>query len=321
MKRFLCGSLKKTIVVTAATVFLCAVAFFISAPWLTRWYLQANHLADHDGYYLSNGFIIEQTGTLNEKSVQRFAEKVRTLIDTVLTNANAYYYAVVPEKGWFTAEQGWPTLDYYAMEAQLQHLLNGTATYIPIANTLSLEDYYYTDRHWRQEQLFPVVHALGDTMNFSISASEFTQTHNGSFRGAYPKSLHRFTASDTLTTLTSSILERVQVDNLQAPKLQSIYGFPTESSKESSYNFFLAGASPLIQIHSPHSRSERHLIIFRDSFASALAPLLCHEYRNITLVDLRYFSSVLLPDYLNADHCDILFLFSTAIINQSIMLR
>lgn len=61
--------------------------------------------------------------------------------------------------------------------------------------------------------------------------------------------------------------------------------------------------------------------MFRDSYASSLVPLLLGQYRKVTLVDIRYMVSGLVPQYVEFNDQDVLFLYSTYVVNQSAMLR
>ncbi|MBQ7871482.1 MAG: hypothetical protein IJ357_05025, partial [Oscillospiraceae bacterium] len=65
----------------------------------------------------------------------------------------------------------------------------------------------------------------------------------------------------------------------------------------------------------------RHLILFRDSFGSSLAPLLLDSYGKITLVDLRYVSSALLDGLVDFTDADVLFLYSTTLLNSGSILK
>ena len=66
----------------------------------------------------------------------------------------------------------------------------------------------------------------------------------------------------------------------------------------------------------------RHLVLFRDSFGSSLAPLLLGSFERITLVDLRYISAARLTDYADlSDATDVLYLCSTAVWNNGGTLR
>ena len=63
------------------------------------------------------------------------------------------------------------------------------------------------------------------------------------------------------------------------------------------------------------------MVLFRDSFGSSLAPLLLQGYRKVTLVDIRYMDPKLLGDYVNFQSADVLFLYSTLVLNSSGALR
>ena len=88
-----------------------------------------------------------------------------------------------------------------------------------------------------------------------------------------------------------------------------------------SYDVFLGGATPLIEIYNNGASTNKELVIFRDSFASSLAPLLLDGYKKITLIDLRYLDSDLLNEYISFSNQDILFLYNTTIINNSNVLK
>ena len=93
------------------------------------------------------------------------------------------------------------------------------------------------------------------------------------------------------------------------------------SDTDKSYDLFLSGSVPLQILHSPNAATDKELIIFRDSYASALAPLLCEVYRTVTLVDLRYIGSAVLGDYLDFSDQDILFLYSTHVLNRAMIMK
>ena len=57
--------------------------------------------------------------------------------------------------------------------------------------------------------------------------------------------------------------------------------------------------------------------IFRDSFGSSIAPLLSEGYAKITLVDIRYLRADLLERFIEFKNQDVLFLYSTSVLNHS----
>lgn len=80
---------------------------------------------------------------------------------------------------------------------------------------------------------------------------------------------------------------------------------------------FLGGSKSLLTIENPCASGNRELILFRDSFGSSLAPLLAEGYARVTLVDIRYISPALLSRYVDFHGKDVLFLYSTSVLNHS----
>ena len=84
---------------------------------------------------------------------------------------------------------------------------------------------------------------------------------------------------------------------------------------------YLDGASAYIEINNNLSKSTKELIIFRVSFTSSLAPLLINYYSKITLIDNRYISCDNFKNLIEFTNQDILFAYSTSLINNSMSLK
>jgi len=63
------------------------------------------------------------------------------------------------------------------------------------------------------------------------------------------------------------------------------------------------------------------LVIFRDSFGSSIAPLFAQGYKKITLVDIRYMHPDMLEHYVEFENQDVLFLYSTLVLNNAETLK
>ena len=68
-------------------------------------------------------------------------------------------------------------------------------------------------------------------------------------------------------------------------------------------------------------KEEKELVVFRDSFGSSIIPLLATGYSKITVIDTRYISPKLLKEYVTFENKDVLFMYSTLIINDSNTLK
>ena len=74
-------------------------------------------------------------------------------------------------------------------------------------------------------------------------------------------------------------------------------------------------------IENPAATTNRELIVFRDSFGSSLVPLLVEGYAKVTLIDIRYVTSAYLGNFVDFHGQDVLFLYSTLLLNDSLALR
>ena len=272
---------------------------------------------DENGMLLVDGAYIEADEAFNPTSVSGFAEKLNTLRSELFAE-NKVYYATIPEKSYFVRDSVLDYLNHTAITGQLSEELYDWNT-IDLAAALSLDDYYSTDRHWRQEKLFPVVKQLGDAMGFTVDEAGFEAHTFETFTGAYKDAVADIPA-ESLVWLTSKATENAVVDNFQNPEFTGVY---EEAKLESKipYDIFLSGATPLTVIENPDMTEKRELVIFRDSYGSSIAPLLIGSYSKITLVDLRYMASNLLPEYVDFTDAEVLFLFSDKVVNNSTMLK
>lgn len=309
---------RKKILLAAVSAAAVLVLVFLAWNPAKQLYRQLNHLPDENGMYEVQGQWFEAMPELDEDSVLSFTNRLNAYIIQSLTSENTVYYGVIPDKSWYSAESGWPTLDHSRLAEILRENIQGAAE-IDLTPALSLEDYYQTDRHWRQERLQGVLDTLGDAMGFSVKLSDFTENTITPFHGSFEKKLKN-PPEEPFVYLTGGALDSVSISSYQYPELQEVYDL-SKLESENTYDVFLGGISPIVTLTNPNAESQRELVIFGDSYSSSLAPLLCGEYRTVTIVDLRFIFSSLLPDLLTFTNQDVLFLYSDWILNNSAMLR
>ena len=88
------------------------------------------------------------------------------------------------------------------------------------------------------------------------------------------------------------------------------------------YDLFLSGSRSLLRIDNPNALSGRTLVVFRDSFGSSIIPLLSESYRTVYAVDIRYLASDRLGRVVDfPDDADVLLLYSTTVLHNSITLK
>ena len=278
---------------------------------------------DNNGTYYVDGHISETEETLNEASVENAAKKINAIYEKYLKDKNnRIFFSVIPDKNYFLAEKnGYPSYDYKKMTDILNSNIS-EMEYIDIFDCLTIDDYYKTDSHWKQENLSAVIGRLGEKMGFeAIDMNAYTPESFGEFNGVYASRLALKFESDEIICMRNDVTDSAIVYNFETQK-QHIGVYDTEKMKKNDkYDVFFSGAVPITTAENPLNPDGKELVIFRDSFGSSLAPLLLGSYSKITLVDTRYISSQILGEYLDFENCDVLFIYNTQLINQSSMLK
>lgn len=272
---------------------------------------------DVNKIYKYNDFLVQQIYPLDEKSVTNLTNKINYIKDSYLKETNKIYYSIIPDKNYYT-DNNHLKLDYDKMKQIMQNNLKDLQ-YIDIFQDLGLDSYYYTDSHWKQEKLQNVAKTIAQNMNFNISEN-YNEQKITTFKGVYAWQLPINTKEDEIRILINNTIGYANVYNYETKEQGEIYNFKKLNGYD-KYDIYLSGATPLIEISNSNNKENKTLIIFRDSYASSLAPLLTEGYSKITLVDTRYISPKILNEYVDFENADILFLYSTLVINSSMALK
>ena len=116
--------------------------------------------------------------------------------------------------------------------------------------------------------------------------------------------------------LESALLRDCTVLDWESGKHNAVYDRSKLESRD-LYDVFLSGSRSLLTIENPNAATDRELIVFRDSFGSSIVPLLVQNYARVTLVDIRYIQIDVLSRFLEFKGQDVLFLYSTLVLNNS----
>ena len=265
--------------------------------------------------YVVDDIIYEKNYPLNEKSIDNFVNKINYIKDKYFKN-NKTYYSIIPDKAYFLNEDKYLKIDYNKL---INSLNNVNSDYINIIDKVKIDDYYKTDIHIKQESWLKLVPYLSKKLGFNYYNINYKKEVYNDFYGAsYSKVING--NKDKLTYLVNSYQDSLIVNHLEYGN-KPLYEVSKLGTSD-SYDVFLSGPSAFIEISNKNSTSNKELIIFRDSFGSSLIPLLTPYYSKITLIDLRYISSDLLGNYLSVNsNQEVLFLYSTLIINDSSILK
>ena len=239
---------------------------------------------------------------------------------------NNVYYSIIPDKSYYL-ENNALKLDVKRMEEILDESLYYNFRYIDIKDLLDKDSYYDTDIHWKQENLLGVVQKINSEMERETIINNYQMLSKGKFKGGYSGQL--ITSDelfDYLKYISTDEIENAITYNYETQKESKVYDISKWEKSNDKYDFYLSGPVNIMEIRNKTNdftnyEKNKNLVIFRDSFASSLVPLLIGNYEKITLVDLRYISTDYVENFVSFEDSDVLFLYSDLVINSSTMLK
>ena len=273
--------------------------------------------SDNNGIYITDGVAVKQEYPLNPESLYHAAERFNYLYEKYLTDSNVYL-AIVPDKGQYLAERsGHLTPPFGKLNTILLNQMPW-ATPINLYDSLDGEDYYRTDVHWRQENLFEAAGVICDALGVTAPDPEdYTLTAlERPFYGVYYGQAALPMEPETMYILESDLLKDCRVYDYESGQYTDVYNMDKLTSRD-LYDVFLSGSRSLLTIENPNASTDRELIIFRDSFGSSMAPLLVEDFAKVTLVDIRYIQIDVLDRFLEFNGQDVLLLYSVPVLNNS----
>lgn len=289
---------------------------------------------DVNGIWVEREHIFKHDKPFDENQVEYGTGLIERVCDMYLSDMNVYY-SIIPDKTYFAPENNLhPRLEYEELFDILKAGLT-KAKYIDIFDTLELDDYYRTDTHWSQDKIYPTAKKLADEMgigDYLVEESEYKKNSLSPFYGVYWGQAALGIEPDELCYLTSQYTENAKVSGIDPVILKEDFGVEIDTDERvyaidrfegtDGYDVFLSGMQPIITVECENARTNRELVIFRDSFGSSIAPLFAGSYSKITLVDLRYIPSMLIGEFVEFNsNQDALFLYSASMVNSSMLMK
>jgi len=274
---------------------------------------------DNNDIYVVHDYAAKLEYPLNETSVEGALGKFNHIYETYLQGTDSkIFVSVVPDKGMYLADLGgYPALDYQKLFDAVEEGMTW-AEFVDISDLLEAGDYYRTDTHWRQERIADVAQRLCEAMGTGYFEPEELRPVmlERPFYGVYYGQAALPMRPESMFCLRNDVIDGCRVYNFETGKETAVYDLQKLQSRD-LYDIYLSGAAALLQITNPAAETDRELVVFRDSFGSSLIPLLVKDYATVTVVDTRYIAPDLLGQYLEFGSQDVLFLYSTLILNSS----
>lgn len=292
---------------------------FRSIKAFTQFYVFGQ--ADNNDVYMVDGYISKLDYPLSEKALDKAVKKFTSIYETYIKGTDAKVYSAwIPDKNYFLAEEhGYLAYDYDEMYSYLNERLD-FLTYIEIRDLLALEDFYRTDTHWKQENILDVARHLGSSMGVNLVAEYEENRLDTPFYGVYYGQLALPVEPDNICYLNHPVFADCTIINHESGKKIPMYDMELAAGRD-PYEMYLSGSLSVITIENPNAVTDKELVIFRDSFGSSIAPLFVEGYAKITMLDARYLNEVMIGKFVEFTEQDVLFLYSTGVLNNETAFR
>nr|WP_317361873.1 DHHW family protein [uncultured Blautia sp.] len=293
--------------------------FFMRDKWINLKVLEDLALGkkESNGVYIGKkDYLMEIPTAPNQKALDNNLDAISNFsashpdINTVMTlipNAAYIYDHLIPRNA--------PVRD---QEKDIKYVMNAVSTslnFVDLTKTMSShkeEDIYYkTDHHWTTLGARYAFDALSTALGIEKPTQEYKiypVTH--SFQGTLASKSGYDKAQDTIEIYVPQGVNTDCVVNFtdEGKKTASVYESAALEKKD-KYEVFFGGNHTRIDISTP-MEGKKNLLLFKDSYANCFIPFLVPYYRNIIVIDPRYFYDDIESLISDNEITDVLFLYN-----------
>lgn len=293
--------------------------FFIRDKWINLKVLEDLALGkkESNGVYIGKkDYLMEIPTAPNQKALDNNLDAISNFsashpdINTVMTlipNAAYIYDHLIPRNA--------PVRD---QEKDIKYVMNAVSTslnFVDLTKTMSSHKeeniYYKTDHHWTTLGARYAFDALSTALGIEKPTQEYKiypVTH--SFQGTLASKSGYDKALDTIEIYVPQGVNTECVVNFtdEGKKTASVYESAALENKD-KYEVFFGGNHTRIDISTP-MEGKKNLLLFKDSYANCFIPFLVPYYRNIIVIDPRYFYDDIESLISDNEITDILFLYN-----------
>lgn len=268
----------------------------------------------------SDDYLLEDISVMNEEQVKKNTDAIRAFAEEYPDLP--VYMMLVPNAANVLQEK-LPsfavTEDQDAQFAKIQKDLGDSVHWIDVSKTMKKhkkeEIYYHTDHHWTTLGAFYAYETLGKNMKLDLDKEPalkpyaVTNDFNGTlsatsgYEAGYEEPIYIYAPQkdkDAVEVVVNYVDEQ--------KKTATLYDRSKLKGKD-KYGMFLGGNYSMLDIRTTADTTAR-LLLFKDSYANAVIPFLTSHYREIIVIDPRYYYGDIEEVMQNNKITDVLFLYN-----------
>lgn len=268
----------------------------------------------------SDNYLLEDISVMNEEQVKKNTDAIRAFAEEYPDLS--VYMMLAPNAANVLKDKLPPfavTEDQDAQFAKIQKDLGDSVHWIDVSKTMKKhkdeEIYYHTDHHWTTLGASYAYEALVKNMELDSSkvlafkpyavANDFngTLSSTSGYEAGYEEPIYIYAPKkdkDAVEVVVNYVDEQ--------KKTATLYDRSKLKGKD-KYGMFLGGNYSMLDIRTTADTTAR-LLLFKDSYANAVIPFLTPYYREIIVIDPRYYYGDITEVMQNHKIADILFLYN-----------
>lgn len=275
-----------------------------------------------DIYFADDGYLIEKhTGSFTGDTAQRNIQVLSQFMEHYLEKFGAEHMTamVVPNAVDILEEK----LPAFASPYDQEEYLGRVAEAMPegvwfdAGEILEAHDeeelYYRTDHHWKTQAAFYVYQKWAEAKGLPVPSPEDYQveTVTDSFEGTIQSKLGIHTGGDTIQLFLpkEDIFYTVQ-KNEEEETSYSLYDYSALDTKD-KYAVYFGGNQALTRMK-VRTESDRKILVIKDSYAHCFIPFMLKEFREIDVLDIRYYNQKVSELIEEGGYTDLLFLYNAS---------
>ncbi|MBR0413259.1 MAG: hypothetical protein IJI47_06820 [Eubacterium sp.] len=154
----------------------------------------------------------------------------------------------------------------------------------------STQLYYRTDHHWTTEAAGLAFKQVAKTMKLNTSGTKYeTYPVTNSFQGTLSSTMGLFNAKDTISVTVPKTKIKYAVTYVSEQKTSASMFDSSKLSQKNKYEVFFGGNYSQVNIETT-LKSDRVLMVVKDSYANCFVPMLYPYFKSVIMVDPRYYS-------------------------------
>ncbi len=241
-----------------------------------------------------DGAVVEQPVPSDTRAVE---SKLRRF-ESLAKKAGVPWTLVTPKThGWLIRDRMIPLMAaQYDTEAEAYAILDACENAVAMPEAFDADPdtmYYRTDHHWTLQGAYQAYLALGRRLGYEpLPLEAFDVTEYAGFMGTTlsRSGLPPFLSDTLVCAEPDSPVTLTMIDKDGETAADRLI-FPEDAATYDGYAVYLHGNHGTLIIERPDA-PEGTLIVYKDSFANCLLPLLSRHYSRIIAVDARYDSGL-----------------------------